>query len=104
MYKGVISDLSSSHELTRLAQSLHVFANLDVGLEVFGNTSVQTERFLLIELALRVVLSDALGVTLLNEGVEHAGHHVQLGFSSLDLLLGRHLGGTADSEHYVSCL
>lgn len=90
MYKLLLS----SHELTGLAQLLHVLANLNIGLKVLGNTSVQTESFLLVDVALGVSLVDTLVVALLNKRVEHTSDHVQLGLGRLNLLLRGNLRGT----------
>lgn len=90
MYKLLLS----SHELAGLAQLLHVLTNLNVGLEILGDTSVQTKRFLLVDVALSVSLVDTLVVALFHKRVEHASNHVQLGLGRLDLLLRGNLGGT----------
>lgn len=91
--------LLSAHEGARLAQLLHVLANLDVSLKVLGHASVQAQGFLLVHITFGVRTVDALCVTLFNKRVEHASNHVQFSLCGLDFLLRSNLGCATESEH-----
>lgn len=95
---------SRSSKATVLTQLLHVLAHLDVDCEVFGNTSIDTQRFVLRDIAFRVASVDALLVAVIDKSVEHVGNHIELVLCSCDLLLRRDLWSTTETEEGHLCL
>lgn len=90
--------LKSASGVEILAHLLHMFADLDVSFEIFGNASIQTVGFILIQIPLAIGRRDTFLMTVIYQFVEHIGNKVQFGLSGLDFLLRGKLWLSATTE------
>lgn len=74
-----------SHIHQSVSRNTHL-SDLGVDVKVLGDTSVETQTLVGVEITGRVVGLDALLMARLNKSVEHVGDHIELGLCGEQLL------------------
>lgn len=95
--------LSAEHAtaLLRGGLALHLLRNLDVDLEELAHAAVEADGLALVEVGFAVLRRNALLGACVDELVEHARDHLNLGLCCRDLLCGRGLRtGAAEEERH----